>query len=152
MQFCCRVRRNCLLACPVAVHSPVSARATNFFLTGRICTKLCQPAQPEIFFRSQPSKRVRAPCRFFLPQPRSSAGSAEIFFCAAFSVAAQQTFFCCLPHRRYAANLFFGCPVASAQQSARTKYFFWPHSSFCSRLVSSAQHLFDFCGFWNLLL
>jgi hypothetical protein len=130
------------VTCPVAVWSVLTARAA-IFLTSRFCIALSAPA-PEIFFiRSQPNKRVRAPCRifFFLPQPRSSARHAEIFFCAAFSVAAQQTFFC--------------CPVAS---SLRSKPFFWlsgrlraavcshkiiffgPRSFFFCRPVSSAQN------------
>jgi hypothetical protein len=113
--------------CPVAVCSVLTARAVTF-CDRSLLQKLCRPrikeniflslprrsvraaGRAEIIFLSQPSKRVRTPCRFFLPQPCSSAGSTEIFFCAAFSVAAQQTFFC--------------CPVASEQQSARAEIFF----------------------------
>jgi hypothetical protein len=74
----CRARRNFLLACPVAVHSSVSARATFFFWV------------------ASAQKCLSALQNFLLLSGRI--------------VAAQQ--------------FFFGCPVASAQQSARAEIFF----------------------------
>jgi hypothetical protein len=83
----------------------------NFFVTGCICTKLCQPEQQEkicFFVQSLPRRSGRA------------AGRSEICFLLA-------------------------CPVASAQQSARTKLFLLgQHNFFFCRPIPSAQNFFDF--------
>ena len=119
------------------------------------------------FVRSQPRSSVRARSFFGLPgRIRSAAGRAEIFFwpvrslftqlCqpvklfllgrlrAEMSARAAKNFFC-YPVASSLRNklLFFGCPVASAQQSARAEFFF-PRSFFFCHPVSSAQNLFDF--------
>jgi hypothetical protein len=53
-------------------------RTESIFFTGRFCTALSARAASNFFIRSQPSKRVRAPCRIFFvrSQPHSSAGRA----------------------------------------------------------------------------
>jgi hypothetical protein len=100
--------------------------AQQLFFTGRFCPALSARAARDSFLsgHSRASVSGRHADFFFKPQPRSSAGRTEIFFCTAFSVAAQQTFFCCPVASSLRSKLFFGCPVASAQQSARTKLFF----------------------------
>jgi hypothetical protein len=80
---------------------------SNFFVTGRFCkscvahaarkknfvtsSQKCEGGRVRRkYFFSQPSKRVllgRHADFCFYPQPRSNAGRAELFFCAAFSFA-----------------------------------------------------------------
>jgi hypothetical protein len=150
-------RADFFLSCPVTAEQAVSGRHAESF-----------------FVRSQPRSSVRARSFFGLPgRIRSAAGRAEIFFwpvrslftqlCqpvklfllgrlrAEMSARAAKNFFCYpVASSLRSKLLFFGCPVASAQQSARAEFFF-PRSFFFCHPVSSAQNLFDFfCGAWNL--
>jgi hypothetical protein len=139
------------VTCPVAVWSVLTARAA-IFLTSRFCIALSAPA-PEIFFiRSQPNKRVRAPCRIFFFATatlkcrarrnfllRSFFGrcAANLLLLSGRIVATQQTFF-----------LAVRSPPRSSLLAQN--YFFWAAQLFLLPSGLICAELFDLCDAWNL--
>jgi hypothetical protein len=140
--------------CPVAVCSVLTARAVTF-CDRSLLQKLCRPrnkeniflslprrsvraaGRAEIIFLSQPSKRVRTPCRFF-------------FATTMLKCREHRNFLLCSFFGRCAANfLLLSGRIRAAVCSCRN--FFCAVFSFVVRSHLRRTFL-TFVVFWNLLL
>jgi hypothetical protein len=154
----CRARRF-FLGCPLAAAQQRQARSdlsgrclvsfdssrNNFFLTGRLCPTLSARTARDSFFlsgHSRASVSGRHAEIFFCHNHAQVQGAQKFSFAQLFRSLRSKLSFAVLSHRRYAANLFCGCPIASEQQSARAEIF-----SFHAE-VSGGQGAQKFVFFW----
>jgi hypothetical protein len=119
-----------------------------FWLTRRSRAAASGAQNPFFTDRSHPLNCV-SPCSFFFWVTSAEMSARVVKFSFAVrsppcrNVRARRNLFRLSGRIVTVQQIFFGCPVASTQQSARAD-FFWPCSFFFCRPVSSAQNLLTF--------